>query len=145
MRPRTPVMIGILVCAALALAACAPTGGRPSTTIPAAFLASDLGITAAEASTETSGFSLNLTASAEFGPDAGEVTADDLRTMLQLVVENTSLDTVNTLEIYASIGPFDGDNSIDLGALGVELGFDDDNTLSGFSAPWDDVVDFLDE
>ena len=142
LRPR-PIVA--LVLATLALSACAPQREPLDTAIPAAFLASDLGITAAEAGTSMDGFSLNVTASAEFDPDAAAPSADDLRTMLRLVVENTPQNNVNTLEIYASVGPYEGGNAVDFGALGVELGFDDDNPLSGFSAPWDDVVEFLDQ
>jgi hypothetical protein len=129
-RARAGVTAAILALTALVLSACSvrdPGAESLETAIPAALVASDLGITASEAGSRVDGFSVNV------------------RTMLQLVTDNVDLSDVNTLSITASVGPVGSDTDyIDLGALGAELGFDDECDTR-FSAPWDDVVDFLGE
>jgi hypothetical protein len=66
-------------------------------------------------------------------------------------VENTDLSGVNTLTIIATVGPYSSDVVyVDLGALGAQLGFPDEERQglddpNSFSADWDDVVAFLDE
>jgi hypothetical protein len=146
MKIPTRILAGALAVATLCLAGCTirmPFRESLETAIPAAFLAGDLGITGSQAGTSTSGFAMTVWASAEFENDT--VTAEDLRTMLQLAVENTDLSRVTTLEISATVGPFQDSEYIDLGAVGVELGFEADDELGGFTAPYDEVVDFLEE
>jgi hypothetical protein len=145
-RARAGVTAAILALTALVLSACSvrdPGAESLETAIPAALVASDLGITASEAGSRVDGFSVNVWASAEL--EADTLDAAGLRTMLQLVTDNVDLSDVNTLSITASVGPVGSDTDyIDLGALGAELGFDDECDTR-FSAPWDDVVDFLGE
>jgi hypothetical protein len=146
MRSHARAMVGMMTLLTLVLSGCsvqAPGKESLETAIPKAFLASDLPITGAQAGSGVDGFAVNVWASAEF--ETGTVTADDLRTMLKLAVENTGLSKVNTLEILATEGPYKDDRYIDLGSVGAELGFDDDDELSSFSAPWEDVVAFLDK
>jgi hypothetical protein len=146
MSRRTRTIVGSLVIVMLALSACSvrvPTRESLETAIPKAFLASDLGIVAAEAGIETSGFAVSVWAAAQLETDA--VTAGDLRTLMELAVENTNLSDVDTLSIVATVGPPESETFIDLGAVGMELGFPDDDELASFSADWDDVVAFLDE
>jgi hypothetical protein len=146
MARRMRLMAGVLALVTLALSGCSvrvPGQESFETAIPAALVASDLGIAAAEANKRVDGFAVNVSVSAEMDSDA--VTADDLRGMLQLVVENTDLSDVNTLSIIATVGPYSSDVAyVDLGALGAELGFDDEGD-SSFTAPWDDVVAFIRE
>jgi hypothetical protein len=146
-RARTAGGLVLALALTVALAACSTrTPGQDSleTAIPAAFLASDLGVTAAQAGKSNDGLSTNVWVSAQFEADTAG--ADDLRTMLQLAVDNTDLSGVSRLSIVAAVGPFENRDYIDLGALGVELGFAaEESTTSGFNARWDDVVDFLDE
>jgi hypothetical protein len=146
MRPRGIRLIGALALTTMVLCACSvrePERESLESAIPAAFLASDLGISGAEAGTSVDGFAVSVWASAEF--DTVSVTADDLREMLRLAVDNIDLSSVDTLQIIATVGPFQNDVSIDLGALGVELGFTDDSDLPSFTADWDDIVAFLEE
>jgi hypothetical protein len=137
---------GAIALLAVSLSACSiRMPGRESleTAIPAALVASDLGITAAEADKRTDGFAVNVSVYAEM--DSDSVTADELRDMLRLVVENTDLSDVNTLDIMATVGPYSSDVvHVDLGAPAAELGFDDEGD-SDFEAPWEDVVALLDE
>lgn len=140
----------MLAVAVLSLSGCSirlPFRESLETAIPKALLAADLGITSAEADKTNDGFAINVQVSAVF--DDADVTADELRTMLQLVVENTDLSKVTNVSLLALVGPIPDDISadrtyIDLGALGVELGFPDPDDTE-FEADWDDVVDFLNE
>jgi hypothetical protein len=149
MRLPASARIGTLAVVALTLASCSPasSGGEPvSTSIPAALDGSELGVVSSEAGTRNDGLALNLWVSAEF--EADTLTEDDLRTLLQLVVDSTSQSGFYELSITASVAP--GDTAIDLGTLGERLGFpQEDNpeydSVTDFSAEWDDVVDFLDE
>jgi hypothetical protein len=139
-------LTGGAVVLVLALSGCSirTPGTEPlDTAIPKAFLASDLPIADAQAGKGVDGLSVDVWASAEF--ETGTVTADQLSTMLRLAVENTHLSDVNTIEILASEGPYEDGDFIDLGPVGVELGFEDDIDRTGFSADWDDVVAYLDE
>ena len=148
-------MIGMLAVATLALSACSirmPWQESFETAIPNALLATDLGITEAEADTSTSGFAVNLSVGLNFETD--DLVADDLHTMLELIVDNNNLSRVYGLKIFAVLGPDNPDvyadvDYIDLGSLGDELGFEKSDSEYGtaeeFSANWDDVVDYLNE
>jgi hypothetical protein len=146
MRNRTRGIIGALAIATLALTAC--SAGTPrreplETAVPEALLASDLGIVTAEAGTETSGFAVSVFAAARFESDA--VTADDLRTMMELVVANTDRSGIDSLTIVGTVGPPESETFLELGSLGVEMGFPEEDELASFSADWDDVVAYLEE
>jgi hypothetical protein len=146
MKRRTRLLAGVLALAALGLSGCTirmPFQESLETAIPAAFLASDLGITGSQAGKSMSGFGMTVWASAEFEDDS--VTADDLRTMLRLAVENTNLSRVDTLEVLAAVGPHEDGAYIDLGPAGVELGFEDNGEDTDFSAPYGEIVDSFEE
>ena len=139
--------VGVAIAAAavltVGLSACSmriPTQESLETAIPKALLAADLGITSAEADTSTDGFAVNIDASMEFETD--DVTADDLRTILTIVVENANMTKASDVRITAAVDPFTNGVYIDLGSLGQELGFPTDGDET-FSADWDDVVAFV--
>ena len=146
---RTVRRAGIAIAAAVALAAtlsaCSvrnPTQESLETAIPKALLAADLGITSAEADTSTDGFAVNINASMEF--EADDVTAEDLRTVLKIVVDNANITKASNVKVTAAVDPFTNGVYIDLGALGEELGFSTGGDET-FSATWNDVVDFVNE
>jgi mevalonate pyrophosphate decarboxylase len=110
------------------------------TAIPTAFENADIGITSSEADSSSSGFAVYVDVLAEF--DDTDVTAEEFRTMLQLIVENAHVSNFHGISVFAS-GP--NNATISLGARGTELGFPDQDATGGFSADWDDVVAFLKE
>jgi len=148
-------MVGMLAVATLALSACSirmPWQESFETAIPTALLATDMGITAAEADKSTSGFAVNLGVGLNFQAD--DLTTEDLHTMLELIVDNNNVSNINDLKVFAILGPDNTDvdadvNYIDLGSLGEELGFEKTDSEFGtpevFFANWDDVVDYLNE
>jgi hypothetical protein len=144
-------MVGVLALTSLALSACSFRHiGTESfeTAIPKALEASDLGIVSAEASRQMSGIAITVSVWAEFESDT--VTADDLKSMLEIAVDNANQSGLHHLDITALVGPYapDGDNVfIDLGSVGEQLGFEKNqyNNLTDFSADWDNVVAYLDE
>jgi len=129
----------ILATAVLAGCAVGPQREPLESAIPAALLASDLGITKAEASVDIDGLSSNLSVFAVFDRDT--VTSDDLRTIVELSIENTDRDDLSRIHIGGRDGSVDGYEYIDLGAVGSELGFAADSTIPDrFSIAWDDAV-----
>jgi hypothetical protein len=150
---RSARLVAALALVSVALSGCSirlPGTESLETAIPAALEASDLGITYAEASKEMSGASITVSVWSEF--EADTLTADDLHTMLELAVDNANQTGLYKLEITALVGHYDPEvetDYIDLGTLAEELGFEP-NTSSTvepheFSAPWDDVEEYLDE
>lgn len=146
-------MVGVLAFASLLLSACSLRYiGTESleTAIPTALEASDLGITESEVSKQMSGISITVSVWATFEDDT--ITAGDLRTMLQLIVDNANQSGLYRLEITALVGDYKPDGSttyVDLWSLREELGiegsFSHAERSDEFTADWDDVVDYLDE
>jgi hypothetical protein len=146
-------MAGVLALASLLLSACSLRYiGTESleTAIPTALEASDLGITEAEVSKQMSGVSITVSVWATFEDDT--LTADDLRTVLQLIVDNANQSGLYRLEITALVGEYKPDGSttyIDLWSLreelGIERSFSHAERSDEFAADWDDVVDYLDK
>jgi hypothetical protein len=127
--------------AAAMLAGCTPGPQREplESAIPSALLASDLGITKAEASVDIDGLSSNLSVFAVFDRDT--VSSDDLRTIVELAVENTDRDNLSRIHIGGRDGSVDGYEYIDLGPVGRELGFAADPVIPDrVSIAWDDAV-----
>ena len=112
------------------------------TAIPGALLDSGLGITEAEANTSTSGLSVSVFTAATF--DRGAITGDELRDILQIVVDNTDVGNIYSVRILGLDGTTEEYDTLDLGAVGEELGFDVSASNPGdFVAEWDAVVEFL--
>lgn len=114
------------IAAVVALAGCSgPAAAPPDDVIPAALLASDIGIVSAYAGNFKDGFATNLHVGVEF--DHEDVTSRDLAAVLQVIVDNADVDRYNFLTV---VGRFGGDEStgtlIDLVPLSEELGFESD-------------------
>jgi hypothetical protein len=152
-RMRTFRLVGTLALVSLLLSACSLRYiGTESleTAIPTALETSDLGITKAEVSKQMSGISITVSVWATF--EHNTVTAEELREMLQLIVDNANQSGLYRLEITALVGEYKSDGStafIDLWTLRDELGiegsFSSVERSDEFSANWDDVVAYLDE
>lgn len=95
------------VTATLALSACVATGAQPDEAIPPALLGSDLGILEASADKSTSGFS--LTVSVSFVVERDELSADDLRQIIGIAVDNTHITNVETLRVSGFSDEIDPD------------------------------------
>ena len=146
---RIPVVVAALV-AVLALTGCFATGPQPEDAIPPALLASDLDILEASAGKGVDGFSVNVSASVLVERD--EISADDLREILRIVMENTHITNVNAITISArsdeteEVNGFTMNVHIDLVPAAEELGLDDpDDGLGSIRADWDEVVTMLRE
>lgn len=142
----------ILVGAALlALTGCVATGAPPQESIPPALLDSDLGILEAQAGTETDGLSVGVWAS--FVVERDELSADELREVLRIVVANTSLTNVSEISIIAQSDEIDpaspsGNNVyIALEPLAAQLGLEPRNPdgRGPVDLLWDDVTALLKE
>jgi hypothetical protein len=145
----------MLAIVALALSGCSLFSPQESyeTAIPTALKDNVPGVIDATAYTSTSGFALYLGVDVNFETDA--VSADDLRTMLKLIVENNDLSRVSHLQVYAEVGPnnpdpnFTGRVYVNLRSLGDELGiepsFGSDESDENFEANWDEVANFVEE
>lgn len=144
---RTPAA-AIALAVVLALTGCVATGPQPEDAIPPALLASDLDILEASADKGVDGFSVNVSASVLVERD--EISADDLREILRIVVENTHITNVNAISISArsdeteEVAGFTTNVYIDLVPAAEELGLDDpDDGLGTIRADWDAVVTML--
>ena len=134
----------------LLLAACVATGPQPQDAIPPALLGSDLGILEADAGKSVDGASVDVWAS--FVVERDEVSADDLREVLRLVVENTHITNIAGVSIIGQSDEVDPDSPIganvylDLVPAADALGLDDaDDGLGTIRVDWDDVVRMLEE
>jgi hypothetical protein len=109
------------------------------TAIPAALLESDLGITNAEANNGVDG--LAITISVTITVAKSSITPEELRQVLQVIVDNTNLTRVTYVKVGALDGTAPPHTHIDLGAVGEELGFAPSTILPPyFNADWDDVL-----
>ena len=142
---RTGVVIAAAAVLLAGLSGCSmriPTQESLETAIPKALLAADLGITSAEADTGTDGVESNVVASLEF--ESAGVTADDLGTILEIIVDNANVTGASNVVITAGVGPLTDGEFIDLGSLGEKLGFSTAGSQA-FYADWDDVVAFVND
>lgn len=141
----------LLAAAALVLAGCVATGPQPEEAIPPALLASDLDILEAEAGIGRDGFSVNVATS--FLVERDEISADDLREVLRIIVENTHITNVNAIGVVArgdemeETEGFSHHVTLDLVTPAEELGLR--NQTSGrtgsIQVDWDDVVTMLEK
>lgn len=138
--------IAAAVLAATLLVGCSPQAPFTESfkkAIPAALLASDLGITEASADNDVDGLAVNLDVVAVF--DRGSVSQDDLTELLGLVVKHNNLTHPHDLRIFG----FDGTTPepreyLALASVGDELGFAPETDSPGyFKADWADVVAFV--
>ena len=137
--------------AVLLLTGCFATGPQPDESIPPALLASDLDILEAEAGKGNDGFSVNVSAS--FLVERDELSADDLREVLRIVVENTHITNINAISILAqsdemeSTEGFEHNVTIDLVPVAEELGLENQNSgrTGSIKVDWDEVVTMLKE
>ncbi|MGV8884540.1 MAG: hypothetical protein ACOH1T_02980 [Microbacteriaceae bacterium] len=149
MRRRSRLILALLaltLASSTALSGCSirnPTQTPLEEAVPAALLSLDIGITEAEATTTTSGFAVGVTAWVTV--DRATMTADDLRNILDVLVDNTAISNLRTVSVGAIDGTSADSSSIDLSSVGEELGFAPSSDGPGkFTADWDDVVSFLD-
>lgn len=133
---------------ALLLAGCVAAGPQPEDAIPPALLASDLGILEANAGDSVDGLSVNVWAS--FLVERDEVSADDLREVLRIVVDNTHITNITSISISALGDEIDEQSideqnvRLDLVPAAEELGLTDpDDGLGSIRAGWDEVVAML--
>lgn len=139
-------LFAVLALALVVLAGCTfgPQKEPLETAIPAALVASDLGIIEAEASTGTDGFSKYLSVYAVFDRDT--VSAGDLVQVVKLSIENSDRDDIGLIRIGGLDGTANGDDFIDLGAVGLELGFPRNTVIPGaFAIPWEQAIALVDE
>jgi hypothetical protein len=137
-------VLAVLAIGLLAGCSLGPQKEALETAIPAALLASDLGITKAEASVGIDGFSKNLEVFAVFDRDT--VSVDDLVQILKLSIDNADRDSFSRIIVGARDGTVDGHEYIDLGAIGQELGYPADNLVpERFSIGWDEAIDLVEQ
>ena len=143
-------LVAAIPAAVLLLTGCFAVGPQPEDAIPPALLASDLDILEASAGKGVDGFSVDVWASFVVERDA--VTADDLREVLRIVVENTHITNVNAISIIGLGDEVDPDSideqneRLDLVPAAEELGLPDpDDGLGSIRADWEDVVAMLEE
>ena len=132
------------------LAGCVATGPQPEAAIPPALLDSDLDILEAEAGDSVDGLSVDVWAS--FVVERDELTADELREVLRLVVENTHITNVNAVLIIGqsdeleTVAGFESNVNLDLVPAAEELGLrDPDDGRGTIKVDWDSVVAMLEE
>lgn len=114
------------------------------TAIPAALVASDLGIIEAEATTGMDGFSKYLSVYSTFDRDT--ITTDELIEIVRLTIENCDSNNISLLQIGGLDGTADGYEYIDLGAVGLELGFARGTSIpDAFTIPWEFAVELVNE
>lgn len=147
-RMRLPLLSAALVLAALT--GCVATGPQPEAAIPPALLDSDLDILEAEAGDSVDGLSVNVWAS--FLVERDELTADELREVLRIVVENTHITNVNAVSIIGqtdeleTVAGFESNVNLDLVPVAEELGLSDaDDGRGTIKVDWEDVVAMLEE
>lgn len=147
-RRSLPLLASALAVAALA--GCVATGPQPEEAIPSALLASDLDILEASAGDSVDGFSVNVSAS--FLVERDEFTADELREVLRIVVENTHITNVNAVSIIGqtdeleTVAGFESNVNLDLVPAAEELGLPDpDDGRGTIRVDWDSVVAMLEE
>jgi hypothetical protein len=140
-----PLTVSLGLVALIALGGCSirePHRESLETAIPAALLASDLGITEATADNGVDGLAVTVTANITV--NRSTITADELREILKIIVDNTNLTHVAKIEVGAYDGTAPPHTTIDLGAVGEELGFTRGRILKEyFHGDWDDVVELL--
>lgn len=136
--------------ALVALSGCVATGPQPAESIPPALLASDLGILEASADTATDGLSVNVKATVLVERD--EISADDLREILRIVVDNTHITNITAVGISArsdeteEVGGISVNVPVDLVPAAEQLGFDDPGSGRGaILVDRDDVLTMLKE
>lgn len=137
--------------AALLLTGCVATGPQPEDAIPPALLASDLDILEAEAGKGNDGFSVNVSAS--FLVERDELSAEDLREVLRIVVDNTHISNINAISIIARSDEmeetegFEHNVTLDLVPAAEELGLENQNSggTGSIQVDWDAVVAMLEE
>ena len=150
--PRTTLRtagLAAVALAALTLSGCFLTGGDPADTIPQALLDSDLQVLEAEGGKTTDGFSVNVWASVVVERD--ELSADDLREILRIVVNNTRISDVNAITVIAlsdeleTTDGFEDNVRIDLVPAVQELGLLDQGSgrTGSIEVYWDDVISLL--
>lgn len=142
---RHPLALLVAGVAALVLAGCVATGPRPDEAIAPALLASDLDILDVSADTAVDGFSVDVVV--VFTVERDEISPDDLREILRVIVANTHLTDVNALRLSGHRDEIDpasstgGTMRLDLVPAAEQLGFDDpDDGLGTIRVDWDDVV-----
>jgi len=147
-RPLTTA--ALLLISVLVLSGCASRSlftESMETAIPNALVESELGIVSAEAGLSQSGFAQTISVGAVFEDDS--FSADEMNTLLQIVVLNTNMTGAETLSISGAVGEYPNDDPLDLGGYGAELGFPRKDSgyasTTTFSAPWGDVLDYLNE
>lgn len=137
MRNRLAVAAALL----LLLAGCSlePPQEPLETAIPAALMASDLGVLDAEASVGIDGFARELSVYVTF--DRSTVSTDDVVRIVELSIEHSDRDDFARLNIGGIDGTADGFALIDLGAVGADLGFSRDPVLpSTFVLRWEQAL-----
>jgi hypothetical protein len=143
MRRRWSAAAVILAVALLAGCAISPQQEKLESAIPAALLASDLGITKAEASVGIDGLASTLVVFAVFDRDT--VSPVELREIIALSIENCDRDNLDRIHVSGRDGTADADEYIDLGAVGQELGGTRDSVIPDrFTIAWDDAVALID-
>lgn len=149
---RTPLRaasLALVAIAALGLSGCFLTGGDPADTIPQALLDSDLQVLEADAGKSTDGFSVNVWASVVVERD--QLSSDDLREILRIVVNNTHISDVNAISVIAlsdeleTTDGFEDNVRIDLVPTVHELGLPDQGSgrTGSIEVSWDDVISLL--
>lgn len=135
----------------LTLGGCVLRGDPPDEAIPPALLASDLDILEAEAGKSLDGFSVSVWASVLVERDA--LSADDVREILRIVVENTHISNVDMISIIGlgdereTTNGYEHEVYLDLQPAADALGLD--NRYRGgnglLDVDWDEAVRMLEE
>lgn len=117
-------ILAIAAAALMLLAGCSlePRKEPLETAIPAALVASDLGILDAEASTGMDGFVKYLSVFVVLDRDT--LSEDELVKIITLSVENCDESNIDVVKIGARDGSVEGYEYIDVGSVGVRLGFE---------------------
>jgi hypothetical protein len=141
----TSASLAVALVTLMALGGCSlrePNREGLETAIPTALLATDLGITRATAENGVDGLAVTVTVNVWI--DGSAISADDLREILRVIVDNTNLTHVAEIEVGAYDDTAPAHTTIDLGAVGEELGFPRSRILKEyFHGDWDDVVELL--
>jgi hypothetical protein len=139
-------ILAIAVTALMLLAGCSfePRKEPLATAIPSALLASDLGILEAEASTGMDGFVKYLSVFVVLDHDT--VSQDELVRIITISVENSDESNIEVLHIGARDGTVEGYEYIDVGSVGVRLGFERAATVPDIAKiGWESAVALADE